>query len=286
MTGATPSPRAREAERPVGAHAPEGRTAESGLLVRGLTKAFGPIKAVDRIGFSVAAGQVMAIIGPNGAGKSTCFNLLTGQLRADAGAAWLDGVPILGRAPAAIARLGVGRTFQVPQTFGSMTVRENIQLALLAGRRRLARLDRSLPASMAKEADALLLETGVGDLAGQPCATLAYGDVKRVELALALAIRPRLLLMDEPTAGMPTADRERLMNLVGTLARDRGLAVLFVEHDMDIVFGHADHVLVMDHGRAIAEGTPATVRADPIVRDVYLGGPAQANGKGSADADA
>lgn len=247
--------------------------ARPGLVVRGLVKRFGAFRAVNEVGFALAPGQVLALIGPNGAGKSTCFNLLTGQLRPDRGAAWLDGVSLLGRTPAAIARLGVGRMFQVPQLFESMTVRESLQLALLAGRRRLFRLRRRLPACCGAEADALLDETGVAALADRPAAFLAYGDLKRVELALALAGRPRLLLMDEPTAGMPGPDRARLMRLVGSLAQDRRLAVLFVEHDMDVVFGHADRVLVLHQGQVIAAGPPEAIQADPLAQEVYLGGP-------------
>jgi len=245
-----------------------------GLLVEGLSKAFGAFKAVQAVSLSVPPGQVVAIIGPNGAGKSTCFNLLNGQLRADGGAAWLNGVPLLGRSPAAIARLGVGRTFQVPQMFGSMSVRENIQLALTARARRLFGLRQRLSRCDPEAADVLLDETGVLTLAEAPCSVLAYGDLKRVELAMALALRPRLLLMDEPTAGMPAADRDVLMQLVGSLAQRRRLAVLFVEHDMHIVFGHADTVLVMDQGRVIARGTPDQIQANPMVQEIYLGAPA------------
>jgi branched-chain amino acid transport system ATP-binding protein len=150
-------------------------------------------------------------------------------------------------------------------------VRENIQVALLARHNAVWRFLRQLVDHAQAEADALLAQVGLRDRGDQPCAVLAYGDLKRLELALALANQPRLLLMDEPTAGMPPADRHALMDLVRQLARKRGCAVLFTEHDMDVVFSVADRILVMDRGALIAEGDAATVRADPRVRAVYLG---------------
>jgi branched-chain amino acid transport system ATP-binding protein len=167
--------------------------------------------------------------------------------------------------------MGVGRTFQVAATFASMTVRENVQLALLAH----AGAHRSVTARaidrVRAEADALLLRVRMAKFADQGCATLAYGDAKRVELALALAGTPRLLLMDEPTAGMSPRSRDRLMQLAADLAREKQIAVLFTEHDMDVVFGHADRVIVLDRGRIIAEGTPEAIRANAKVQAVYLG---------------
>ena len=216
---------------------------------------------------------MVALIGPNGAGKTTCFNLLGGQVRADAGTVRLEGVELLGRTPQWIWRAGVGRTFQITTLFTSMTVAENVQMVLLSARRRLfhgwypaTRLCRS-------EALTLLEHTGLAEQADRGCAELAYGDLKRVELAMVLAGRPRLLLMDEPTAGLPPNERRALMSQVRTLADCFGLAVLFTEHDMDTVFGHADRVVVMDRGRTIANADPAAVRADPQVQAVYLGLP-------------
>jgi branched-chain amino acid transport system ATP-binding protein len=241
------------------------------LEVRGLRKAFGGVAAVDDVSFGVAAGEIVALIGPNGAGKSTCFNLVNGQLAPDAGSVLLAGAPTTNLPPRAIARLGVGRTFQVAATFASMTVRENVQLALLAHAGLQQRFDRRAKAAFVREADALLEQVRMGRFADAGCATLAYGDAKRVELALALANEPRLLLMDEPTAGMSPNSRNRMMQLAADLARSKALAVLFTEHDMDVVFGHADRVIVLDRGRIIAAGSPEGIRADPRVRAVYLG---------------
>ena len=241
------------------------------LAVQGLSKAYGGVQAVRGVSFSVAGGELLAMIGPNGAGKTTCFNMLNGQVAPDAGSIELDGRSLAGRAPRAIWRLGVGRTFQITATFGSMSVRENVQVALLARERRLWSLLPLAERLCVDEADALLARVGMLAQAERPCAVLAYGDLKRVELAVALAGRPRLLLMDEPTAGMAPQERNELMELAAELARSGGIAVLFTEHDMDVVFTHADRVIVLAGGELIAEGSPAAVRADARVREVYLG---------------
>jgi len=242
------------------------------LQVEGLKKAFGGVQAVDDVSFAVQAGEILALIGPNGAGKSTCFNMLNGQLPADAGVVRLDGRDILGLRPRAIWRLGVGRTFQITATFASLSVRENVQMALYSHAGRLRSMLSRFGAALRAEADALLGQVGMLDQAERICGVLAYGDLKRVELAMALANQPRLLLMDEPTAGMAPKERIALMELAGELARSRAIAVLFTEHDMDVVFSQADRVIVLDRGRLIAGGTPAEVRANPEVRTVYLGG--------------
>ena len=248
------------------------------LVVRDLAKSFGGVRAVDGVSFSVMPGTMLALIGPNGAGKTTCFNMLNGQLRPDGGQVLLAGRPITGLKPRIVWRMGVGRTFQITATFASMSVRENVQMALIShaggiwspfGRAR----DRHREA-----ADALLAQVGMIAQAERACGVLAYGDLKRVELAVALANEPKLLLMDEPTAGMAPQERIALMALTARIARERGIAVLFTEHDMDVVFAHADHVLVLDRGRLIAAGTSAEVRNDPEVRAVYLGSGATSGG--------
>jgi branched-chain amino acid transport system ATP-binding protein len=241
------------------------------LAVAGLVKSFGAVRAVDGVDFDVRAGELVAMIGPNGAGKTTCFNMLNGQLAPDAGSVRLDGVELGGRRPREIWRRGVGRTFQVAATFGSMSVRENVQVALLSRHRRLGDFWRRAATLHAGEADALLARVGMLEQAARACAVLAYGDLKRTELAIALANEPRLLLMDEPTAGMAPRERNALMALAVAIVRERGIAVLFTEHDMDVVFRHADRILVLDRGRIVARGAPAEVRADPEVRRIYLG---------------
>ncbi len=241
------------------------------LEARGLSKRFGGVQAVDAVDVALGAGEMLALIGPNGAGKSTCFNLLTGQRRPDAGTIRLFGRDITGLPPRRVWRLGVGRTFQITATFSSMTVIENVQVALMSHHRRLGALWRRADRLYIEPARDLLALVGMADQAGRACGLLAYGDLKRLELAIALANDPRVLLMDEPTAGMAPGERAALMDLTARIVAERGLSVLFTEHDMDVVFGHADRVLVLDRGRLVAEGPPATVRVDARVRAIYLG---------------
>lgn len=241
------------------------------LQVRGLRKSFGGVRAVADVSFEVRAGEMLAMIGPNGAGKSTCFDLLGGQLRPDAGQMLFDGQDLATLSLQRIVRLGVARTFQVPAVFASMTVRENVQMALLSLHRQVWRFVQPARAMFRGSADALLARVDMGMQADRAVGVLAYGDLKRVELAIALASEPRLLLMDEPTAGMAAGERASQMRLAARLAHEQGLAVLFTEHDMNVVFGTADRVLVLDRGMLIAGGDPASVRQDPRVRAVYLG---------------
>jgi branched-chain amino acid transport system ATP-binding protein len=232
------------------------------LVVQGLAKSFGAVVALSALDCAVTAGERVAIIGPNGAGKTT---------RADTGRTTFAGRPITNLPAHVIARLGVGRTFQVAATFASMTVRENVQTALLARRGEPLSPWRAARSRHVAAAQALLDRVGIGALGDRGCGTLAYVDLKRVELAIALALEPRLLLMDEPTAGMASAERSRLMELVSAISRRDGMAILFTEHDMDIVFAHADRILVLNRGRLIADGPPAAVRSNAEVRAVYLG---------------
>jgi branched-chain amino acid transport system ATP-binding protein len=247
--------------------------AEAPLLdVRDAWKAFGGVQAVAGVSFSLGVGDVCAVIGPNGAGKTTLFNLLTGQLARDRGQILFRGEEIGGIAPHRIWRRGISRTFQVPAAFRSLTVRENVQTALLSSAGRSRRMVAEAARLVRGSADALLEQVGLRRYADERCGTLSLGDLKRVELALALAGEPSLLLLDEPTAGMSVAERAGLMSLVTTIVRARGLTVLFTEHDMDVVFASARRILVMHHGRVLAEGSPAEVRANPDVQRVYLGG--------------
>ena len=240
------------------------------LSVEDLSKSYGGVHAVRNVSFALKAGEILALIGPNGAGKSTCFDMLNGQNIPDSGRISLLGQDTTGKKPRAIWRLGVGRTFQITATFPTMTVRENVQVALVSHRRQLFNLQASTPRFATAEAGRLLALVGMGGYAERPCGELAYGDLKRLELAIALANEPKLLLMDEPTAGMAPRERIELMRLTAQIARQQSIGVLFTEHDMDVVFEHADRILVLNRGTLIAEGTPEEVRRNPQVRVIYL----------------
>ena len=256
------------------------------LKVTGLGKSFGGVQAVDGIHFELAAGELLALIGPNGAGKSTTFNMVNGQLPADVGSILLDGQELLGRKPREIWRMGVGRTFQIAETFASLTVVENVQMALLSHDNRLFSLWRRAADHRRDDALALLDQVGMKPQADRPCSVLAYGDVKRVELAIAMANRPKLLLMDEPTAGMAPQERNELMALTKQLVAERNMAVLFTEHSMDVVFAYADRMIVLARGRLIAEGKPLALRGHPQVQEVYFGTGKTFEKKAAAKADA
>ena len=241
------------------------------LDVQHLHKAFGGNQAVNDVSFSLQAGELLALIGPNGAGKSTTFNLVNGQVAPDSGSLMFEGVSLLGRKPHELWRMGVSRTFQVAQTFGSLTVAENVQMALLSADGRALSPWQRAAHYRRDDARQLLAQVQLDTQADRPCNALAYGDVKRLEMAMALANKPRLLLMDEPTAGMAPDERHALMALTRSLVNQRGIAVLFTEHSMDVVFEHADRVLVMARGALIAQGSPAQVQADRHVQAVYFG---------------
>ena len=244
---------------------------KSVLQLRGLTKSFGGVHAVRDVSFEIGTGEFLAMIGPNGAGKSTCFNMINGQLAPDSGDILCDGKNIAGLAPRDIWRLGVGRTFQVAATFGSMTVIENVQTALISHVRESYRLWRPAASLHRARALDLLAQVNMQDAADRPSRELAYGDVKRVELAIALANDPKLLLMDEPTAGMGASERHGLIELVKRLVVERGISVLFTEHSMDVVFAFADRIVVLARGRLIADGDAASIRDNAQVREVYFG---------------
>ena len=241
------------------------------LQVKNLVKHFGGIKAVDDVSFNVVPGECVALIGPNGAGKSTCFACIAGQYQPASGSMLWDGQTLNGLSPPARLRYGVGRTFQVAQVFEALTVLQNVQLATRAGRGARAisvfnRLDRQSVST----ANTLLEKTGLQALKNDGVLTLPYGAKKRLELAITLAANPRLLLLDEPAAGLESEERADLMRLVKSLAA-QGLAVLYTEHNMDAVAGVADRVLVLIEGRLAAQGTFDDISRDSTVRRRYLG---------------
>jgi len=241
------------------------------LEVRGVSKSFAGFYAVAEVSLAVAQGQIAAVIGPNGAGKSTLFNLITGHLQPTAGRVLIQGRDITGVPPHRICRMGMGRSFQRTNIFPKLTVLENVQAALLAhqgrGRNFWSRAD-----GLCRDESAILLTSiGLADQAQMIAGTLSYGNQKQLELGIALASDPKILLLDEPTAGMSANETHETIALLERIAGERGLTLLFTEHDMAVVFSIAQKVAVMHQGRIIADGSPATVRADAEVRRVYLG---------------
>jgi ABC-type branched-subunit amino acid transport system ATPase component len=246
-------------------------TAQALLQVRHLHKSFGSQMAVNNVSFDVGAGELLAVIGPNGAGKSTTFNLVNGQLSPDSGSVSLNGQSLIGRKPHDLWRQGVSRTFQMAEVFRSMSVIENVQMAMLSAQGLQFSPWRRTRQHRADAAQTLLEKVGLADMSQHISDTLAYGDIKRLELAMALVNQPRLLLMDEPTAGMSPSERHALMGLVQFLAKERDVAVMFTEHSMDMVFSFATRILVMAQGRILVEGTPQEVQNNPLAQSVYLG---------------
>ncbi len=241
------------------------------LKVTALAKRFGGLQALGGVELSVAAGEFRAIIGPNGAGKSTFFNTITGLLRPDSGRVIFEGRDVAGSAPHLLVRQGMGRTFQITSVFPDLSVQENLQVALLAHARRNWSIWPAAGQLQTDRAHELLHLVGLTGDAGVAAGTLAHGDQKRLELAIALAGEPRLLLLDEPTAGMGAQERIESISLVHRVATRLGVACVFTEHDMAVVFAVADNISVLHQGRVLAEGSPAEVRASPQVQQVYLG---------------
>lgn len=241
------------------------------LEIYNLSRSFGGITALDGVSFDLEQGQILAMIGPNGAGKSTCFNLINGHLQPDCGSIKLDGQEIVGLSPRHIWKLGTGRTFQITAIFTSMTVLENVQMALLSYHKKARSVLRKVRNLFVDESMDLLKLVGIADQYQRICGFLSYGDLKRVELAIALTNRPKLLLLDEPTAGLEPSERQRLMELTSQIVRKQKVGALFTEHDMDVVFTHADRIIVLNRGELIAEGTPEQVRHNHRVKEIYLG---------------
>jgi branched-chain amino acid transport system ATP-binding protein len=241
------------------------------LDVRDVRKSFDGFMAVAGVSLRVERGQIAAIIGPNGAGKTTFFNLVTGHLRPDAGAVVLDGRDVTGLAPHDVCRLGMGRSFQRTNIFPRLTVYQNVQAAFLSHRGRGRDLWSRVERLYREETEALLASLGLLEHSGEISGFLSHGAQKQLELGIALASEPSLLLLDEPTAGMSATETRETIRLVERIARERSLTLLFTEHDMEVVFSIAQRITVLHQGRVIAHGSPAEVRADPEVRRVYLG---------------
>jgi branched-chain amino acid transport system ATP-binding protein len=241
------------------------------LRIEGLAKRFGGLEALGGVDLSVARGDFRAILGPNGAGKSTFFNTMTGLLRPDAGRVIFEGRDVTGEPPHLLARRGVGRTFQITSVFRDLSALENLQVSLLAHAQRSWSIWPKAGSLHAGRARELLDLVGLSANAQRIAGTLSHGDQKRLELAIVLAGEPRLLLLDEPTAGMAAQERLESIRLVHRVARELGLSCVFTEHDMAVVFAVATHITVMHQGRVLAEGTPAEVRARREVQQVYLG---------------
>jgi branched-chain amino acid transport system ATP-binding protein len=240
------------------------------IKVTRLNKAFGALRAVHDLSFEAMPRRITSIIGPNGAGKSTAFNLIAGTLRPDSGVVELDGQDVTGEPSYKLARLGIARSFQITNLFFGLSVLENVRLACQSRERRtryLVRLDRmSDPTARAAE---ILEECGLDDNAGELVGNLSHGDQRRVEIAVSVALEPKLLMLDEPTQGMSPAETAEVDALIKSLAGR--VTVLLIEHDIDLVMSISDHVIVMHQGRKLFEGAPAEVRASRDVQDAYLG---------------
>ncbi|GAC1379498.1 MAG: ABC transporter ATP-binding protein [Marmoricola sp.] len=247
------------------------------LELKNVTMEFGGLTALDQVSFSIKPGEILGLIGPNGAGKTTCFNVMTGVYRATSGAVLFEGQPLGKRKRYEITRLGIARTFQNVRLFKSMTALENVKVGADIRSRSgifsaLVRTPSLRKAEEEAEATAkeLLDFVGVGKRRNDVASSLPYGDQRRVEIARALATGPKLLCLDEPAAGFNPAEKQRLMELIHKV-RDRGYTVLVIEHDMRLVMGVTDRIVVLEFGRKIAEGTPAEIRDNPAVIAAYLG---------------
>jgi branched-chain amino acid transport system ATP-binding protein len=242
------------------------------LEIKNLTKAFGGVRAIDDVSLAFPSGSLSAVIGPNGAGKTTFFNLISGAFTADAGEVLLDDQDVLQLSKAERMHRGIGRAFQVASCFPTMTVRENLMATVTAHAGRWANLSHRFPSpGMRERADEVLEFVGLTQVADVEAAILSHGDQKLLDIAIALALEPKVLLLDEPTAGMGPDERWRMIERVRGLWEQRKLTLIFIEHDMDIVFKVASSVRVLCYGRVLAEGTPDEIRNNQAVIDAYLG---------------
>jgi branched-chain amino acid transport system ATP-binding protein len=241
------------------------------LDVRNVAKSFGGFQAVGGVSLAVAPGSISAIIGPNGAGKTTLFNLITGHLRPDTGQVVFKGRDVTGIAPHDLCRLGMGRSFQRTNIFPRLTVFENVQAAYVSHRGRGWSLFGSVDRLYRDETEGILRAVGLHDRAHEESRFLSHGGQKQLELGIALALEPEILLLDEPTAGMSAGETRESIALIERLAHERRLTLLFTEHDMEVVFSISQHIIVLHQGHIIADGVPEEVRRDPQVRRVYLG---------------
>jgi branched-chain amino acid transport system ATP-binding protein len=243
------------------------------LRLAGVSRHFGKLQAVQDVSFTMNEGELRAVIGPNGAGKTTFFNLITGFVPPTAGEIWFDQKNIRDRSVVYRVRKGIVRTFQITEVFPDLTVYENARLGVETAAAFNGRpwLPRSVRADIARRVDELLDAVGLAGKADRVVGELAHGDQRVVEVALALAMNPRLLLLDEPAAGMGDTETDHMVDLVRRLHSDRKLSILFIEHDMSIVFGIAQRITVLDQGRVLAEGTPAEISGNEKVRAAYLG---------------
>lgn len=253
-------------------HVSPAQTNGACLELTALTKLFGGYRAINNVGFGLQRGTINAIIGPNGAGKSTLFNLITGHYTPTTGAVQYDGRDITGVPPHRLSKLGIGRSFQRTNVFAKLTVFENIQAALIAHRGLGSQMFSRSESMFQRETNDVLVSVGLFDSADVPAGLLAYGEQKQLELGMTLALNPTLLLLDEPTAGMSTAETERSIDLIRRIVRERGITLLFTEHDIHAVFSISDRILVLEQGTLIADGTPEDIRANEQVKRSYLGG--------------
>lgn len=241
------------------------------LSVHALVRDFDTFRAVDHVDFSVEPGSIHSVIGPNGAGKSTLFKLITGSLRPTSGQVTLEGMSIEGKSPHAVARRGLVQVFQLSSIYPRMTVAESVAVGIVVQRRRTLDIVSNYHRTAERDASEILEQVGLEHLGAALAGTLSHGDQRALEIAMALSIGPKVLLLDEPTAGMSPAETTATANLIVNEMRARGITVVLSEHDMDVVFGISHRVTVLHQGRVIADGTPDEIRAHPEVMAVYLG---------------